>query len=40
MTVIIDGASLTGADVLRVCRRDASGAFAKVALDAGRARSA
>ncbi len=35
MTVIIDGASLTGADVARVCRRDASGAFAKVALDKG-----
>ena len=35
MTVIIDGASLTGADVARVCRRDSSGAFAKVALDKG-----
>ncbi|HEY8580290.1 MAG TPA: aromatic amino acid ammonia-lyase, partial [Beijerinckiaceae bacterium] len=39
MTVIIDGASLTGADVLAVARRDASGAFARVALaDDARAR--
>ncbi len=35
MSVVIDGASLTGADVMRVSRRDASGAFAKVSLDAG-----
>jgi histidine ammonia-lyase len=35
MSVVIDGASLTGADVMRVARRDASGAFAKVSLDAG-----
>ena len=32
MSVIIDGATLSGADVLRVARRDAHGAFAKAVL--------
>jgi len=41
MTVNIDGVSLTGADVARVARRDASGRFAPVSLDpAARARVA
>jgi hypothetical protein len=35
MTVIIDGRSLTAADVMRVARRSADGNYAKVALDAG-----
>lgn len=35
MTLILDGASLTGADVVRVARRDANGAYARVSLDAG-----
>jgi histidine ammonia-lyase len=34
MTVTIDGATLGGADVLRAARRNASGGFAQVALDA------
>ncbi|MFZ9501467.1 MAG: HAL/PAL/TAL family ammonia-lyase [Beijerinckiaceae bacterium] len=33
MSVIIDGANLSGADVLRVARRDSQGRFAKATLD-------
>ena len=31
MSVIIDGATLSGADVMRVARRDAKGGFATIA---------